>query len=173
MCNYNTEIQGGCTYRVQQSLWESLCWIIPGIAHASGSELRSTQLPVPNNTPAEQPDITSGAGDSGDPGATAIKVGSQPAPASQTSQKKRTSQEKRQSEVPLGIPLTGSTWVHASEFQNLPVINLAGNDNPPETLPQYTSTPIKATPITGRRGSRGKINLSRVNAAHLIWKMED
>ena len=55
------------TYRVQQSLWEGLCQIIPGIAHTSGSELCSTQLVIPNNTPAEQPNATSGAGGSSDP----------------------------------------------------------------------------------------------------------
>ena len=186
MCNYNTEICGMAmaqtvvpvytipnTYRVQQSLWESLCRIIPGIARTSGSELRSTQLPVPNNTPVEQPGIILGAGDSRDPGATVIRAGSQLAPASQTSCKKRTSREKQQGEIPLGIPLAGSTWVASSEFQNLPVINLTSDDNPPAARPQDTSTPIKATPITGRRVSGGKINVSRVNAAHLLWKMED
>ena len=186
MCNYNTEICGTAmaqtvvpvytipnTYRVQQSLWESLCRIIPGIARTSGGELSSTQLPVPNNTPVEQPDMTSGAGDSGDPGATAIRAGGQLAPASQTSHKKRTSREKQQGEIPLGIPPARSTWVASSEFQNLPVINLTSDDNPPAARPQDTSTPIKATPITGRCVSGEKINLSRVNAAHLIWKMED
>ena len=84
MCNYNTEICGMAmaqtvvpvytipnTYWVQQSLWESLCRIIPGIARNSGSEPRSTKLPVPSNTPAGL-NITSGAGASRDPGATAI-----------------------------------------------------------------------------------------------------
>ena len=103
----------------------------------------------------------------------AIQAGSQLAPASQTSCKKRTSREKQQGEIPLGIPPAGSTWVPSSEFQNLPVINLASDDNPPEARPQDTSTPIKATPITGRRVSGGKINVSRVNTAHLLWKMED
>ena len=54
LCNYNTEICGMAmaqtvvpvytipnTYRVQQSLWESLCRIIPGITRTSGSELHS------------------------------------------------------------------------------------------------------------------------------------
>ena len=81
MCNYNTEVCGMAmaqtvvpvytipnTYQVQQSLWESLCWIIPGIAHT---------------------DVPSGAGGSGNPGATAMQEGSQPASASQTSRKKR------------------------------------------------------------------------------------
>ena len=54
MCNYNTEMCWMAmaqavvlvytipnTYRVQQSLWESICRIIPGIAQTSGSELCS------------------------------------------------------------------------------------------------------------------------------------
>ena len=160
------------TYWVQQSLWESLCQIIPGITRTSGTELCSTQLPVPNNTPVDPPSATSGAGDSGDPGAMAIGVGSQPALALQSSRKKRTSQEKQQSEIPLGIPPAGSTWVRSSEFQNLPTI-LVDDGNPPDAQPQDTSTPIKATLVMGRCLSGGKINVSRVNVAHLIWKMED
>ena len=165
MCNYNTEVCRMAmaqtvvsvftipnTYRVQQSLWESLCQIIPGIAHT---------------------DATSGAGGSGDPGTTAKQEGSQSASASQTSRKKRTSREKQQGKVPLGIPPAGSTWVASSEFQNLPVVNLTGDDNPPVPRPQDTSTPIKATPLTGRRVSGGKINVSKVDAHHLLWKMED
>ena len=59
LCNYNMEICGMAmaqtvvpvytipnTYRVQQSLWESLCRIIPGVARTSGGKLRSTMLPV-------------------------------------------------------------------------------------------------------------------------------
>ena len=185
MCNYNMEMCGMAmvqtvvpvytipnTYRVQQSLWESLCQIIPGIARTSGTELRSAQLPVPNNTPVEPPSATSGASDSGVPGATAIGVGSQPALASQSSRKKRTSQEKQRSEIPLGIPPARSTWVCSSEFQNLPAI-LVDDDNPPDARPQDTSTPIKATLVTGRHLSGGKNNKSKVDTAHLIWKMED
>ena len=65
LCNYNTEICGMAIaqtvipvytipniYRVQQSLWESLCWIIPGIACTSGSELRSFEPTTPRNIPA-------------------------------------------------------------------------------------------------------------------------
>ena len=60
LCNYNTEICGMAmaqtvvpvytipnTYRVQQSLWESLCQIIPGIARTSGSELRPFEPTAP------------------------------------------------------------------------------------------------------------------------------
>ena len=165
MCNYNTEVCGMAmaqtvvpvytipnTYRVQQSLWESLCQIIPGIART---------------------DATLGAGGSGNPGTTAMQGDSQLASASQTSHKKRTSREKRQGEVPLGIPPVGSTWVASSEFQNLPVVNLTGDDNPSTTRPQGSNAPIQATPVTGRRVSGGKINVSKVDAHHLIWKMED
>ena len=60
LCNYNTEICRMAmaqtvvpvytipnTYRVQQSLWESLCQIIPGVAHTGGSELRSFEPVAP------------------------------------------------------------------------------------------------------------------------------
>ena len=163
MCNYNTEICGMAmaqtvvpvytipnTYRVQQSLWESLCRIIPGITRT---------------------DTTSGAGASGNPGTTAVQD-NQPALASQTSRKKRSSREK-QRDAPLGIPPTGSTWVASSEFQNLPVVDLTGCDIPPTAQPQSSSTPIQATPLTGRRLSGGKINVSKVDAQHLLWTMQD
>ena len=74
MCNYNTEVCGMAmtqtvvpvytipnTYQVQQSLWESLCRIIPSIART---------------------DATSGASGSGNPGNTSMQEGSQPASAS-------------------------------------------------------------------------------------------
>ena len=64
LCNYNTEICGMAmaqtivpvytipnTYWVQQSLWESLCWIIPGIARTSESELHSFEPTTPRNFP--------------------------------------------------------------------------------------------------------------------------
>ena len=60
LCNYNTEICGMAmaqtivpvytipkTYLVQQSLWENLCRIIPGIACTGGSELRSFEPVAP------------------------------------------------------------------------------------------------------------------------------
>ena len=64
--------------------------------------------------------------------------------------------------------------VARSEFQkNLPVINLTDNDNPSVTRPQEAGTPLRATPVTGRRASGGKINVLKVDAQHLLWKMED
>ena len=67
MCNYNTEICRMAmaqtvvpvytipnTFWAQQSLWESICRIIPGIARTSGSELHSFEPAAPHNTPVEQ-----------------------------------------------------------------------------------------------------------------------
>ena len=69
LCNYNTEICGMAmaqtvvpvytipnTYWVQQSLWESLYRIIPGIARTSGSELCSFEPTAPCNVPVGQSD---------------------------------------------------------------------------------------------------------------------
>ena len=101
MCNYSTELCRMAmaqtvapvytipnTYRVQQSLWEGLCQIIPSIARTSGSELCSTQLVVPNNTLVEQSDATSGAGGSGDPGVKATGLENQPVTVSKSSARK-------------------------------------------------------------------------------------
>ena len=78
LCNFNTEICGMAmaqtvvpvytirnTYRVQQSLWESLCWIIPGIARTSGSELHSFEPTAPRNIPAGHSDTVPSSGKSG------------------------------------------------------------------------------------------------------------
>ena len=80
MCNYNTEICGMAmaqtvvpvytipnTYWIQQSLWESICRIIPGIARTSGSELRSFEPAAPCNTPVEQAITEPTAGNPGVP----------------------------------------------------------------------------------------------------------
>ena len=181
MCNYNTEICGMAmaqtvvpvytipnTYRVQQSLWESLCRTIPGIAQNNlggpHPALQSSNPPVGA--------VASGAGGSRDPGAMATREGNQSASASQTRQK-RSSREKQHGEAPVRIPLAGSVMVARLKFQNLPVISLTEDDNPSVTQPQETSTPLKATPVMGRRVSGGKINVSKVDTQHLLWKMED
>ena len=158
------------TYRVQQSLWESLCRTIPSIACNSPGEPRPAQQ---SSNPAVGA-ISLGAGGSGDPGAMATREGNQSASASQTTRQRSSSQEKQHGKVPVGIPPAGSIMVARSEFQkNLPVISLTEDDNPSITRQQETSTPLKATPVTGRRVSGGKINVSKVDAQHLLWKMED
>ena len=88
LCNYNTEICRMAmaqtvvpvytipnTYRVQQSLWESLCRIIPGIAHTSGSGLRSFEPTAPRNVPVGQSDTAQGAGSSVGPGTGTVGLG--------------------------------------------------------------------------------------------------
>ena len=102
-----------------------------------------------------------------------MQENTQPASASQPSHKKRASREKWQGEAPLGIPPARSRWVASSEFQNLPVVYLTGEDNPSTAQSQGSNAPIQATPLTGRRVSGGKINISKVDAHHLLWKMED
>ena len=161
------------TYRVPQSLWESLCRIIPGITRTSGSELCSVQLVAPNNTPVEQPDTASSAGDTGDPGVRAAKLDNQPASASKSSRKKKTGQEPQQGKILLGIPLTRSVWVSSAEFQNLPTGVLADDSNLPEAQPQGTSTPIKVTPVPERHLSGKKVNVTKVKVAHLLFDMQD
>ena len=183
MCNYNMEICGMAmaqtvvpvytipnTYRVQQSLWESLCRTIPSIARNNLGKPRPAQQS--SNPPVGA--VSLGAGGSGDPGAMATREGNQSASASQTTRRRSSSREKQHDEVPVGIPPAGSVMVARSEFQkNLPVISLTEDGNPSVTRPQETSTPLKATPVTGRRVSWGKINVSKVDAQHLLWKMED
>ena len=88
LCNYNTEICGMAmaqtvvpvytipnTYRVQQSLWGSLCQIIPGIACTSGSELCSFEPTAPHEVPVGQSNMAPGAGSSGGPGTGTVGLG--------------------------------------------------------------------------------------------------
>ena len=131
---------------------------------------------APPNSPAILQwgaNVTLGASGSGDPGATATWEGNQSASALQTTRQKRNSREKQHGKAPVRIPPAGSVWVARSEFQNLPVISLTEDDNPSVTQPQETSTPLKATPVMGRCVSGGKINVSKVDTQHLLWKMED
>ena len=107
MCNYNTEICGMAmaqtvvpvytipnTYRVQQSLWEGICRIIPGIAHTSGSELHSFEPAAPHNTPVEQAGTVLAAGNSRVPKlGTAKSSDPQSSAASSSTCKKNATQE--------------------------------------------------------------------------------
>ena len=187
MCNYNTEICGMAmaqtvvpvytipnTYWVQQSLWESICWIIPGIAHTSGSELHSFEPVAPRNTPVEQAIAEPAAGNPGVPKlGTAKSNDPQGSAASSSTRKKNAAQEVHQTGVPLGIPLAGSVWVAEEAFQHIPIVNLMDDGDPPGTTPQKTSTPIKTTPAADRSHSRKKLDISKIKGAHLLFKMQD
>ena len=179
LCNYNTEICGMAmaqtvipvytipnTYRVQQSLWESLCRIIPGIAHTSGSELCSFEPTAPHNVPVGQSDTAPGAGTEtvglGNPQNVAVSL---------SSRGKDVTQGIRPAGLPDGIPPVGSEW--ALFPQHVPTVNLANDGDSPDANPPETSTPIKATPESGKCHSKKKFNISKIEVTHLIFNMRD
>ena len=170
MCNYNTEICGMAmaqavvlvytipnTYQVQQSLWEGICWIIPGIARTSGSELHSFEPAAPHNTPVEQVATVPAAGNT----------------RASSFTHKNIAKGACQTGVPLGIPLARSFWVAKEAFQHIPTVNLADNDDPPSTRPLKTSTPIKAAPEVDRSHSEKKLDISKIKGTHLLFEMQD
>ena len=159
MCNYNTEICGMAmaqavvpvytipnTYRVQQSLWEGICQIIPSIARTSGSGLCPFEPAAPHNTPVEQVTTAPAAGSTGVSSST----------------RKNTAKEVCQTGVPLGILPAGSVWVAKEAFQqHIPTINLADGDHAGAGPPK-TSTPIKAAPEVDRSHSGKKLDISKI-----------
>ena len=187
MCNYNTEICGMAmaqtvvpvytvpnTYRVQQSLWESICQIIPGIACTSGSELHSFEPAAPHNTPVEQAVTVPAAGNPGVPElGTAKSNDLQGSAALSSTRKKNATQEVCQTGVLLRIPPAGSVWVAKEVFQHIPIVNLVDDRDPPSTRPQKTSTPIKTTPVADRSHSGKKLDISKIKGAHLLFEMQD
>ena len=72
---------------------------------------------------------------------------------------------------PDGIPPAGSKW--ALFPPHVPTINLADDGNPPGANPTETSTPIKTTPESEKRHSKKKLNLSKIEATHLIFDLRD
>ena len=185
LCNYNTEICGMAmaqtvvpvytipnTYRVQQSLWESLCRIIPGVAHTGGSELHSFEPVAPRNTPVGESDMVPGAGSSSDPRTGIVGLGKpQNVAVSLPSCEKDVAQGTCLASLPDGIPPAGSHW--AMFKQQIPTVNLADDGDPPDASPPETSTPIKATPESGERHSKKKLNISKIGATHLLFDMQD
>ena len=185
LCNYNTEICGMAmaqtlvpvytipnTYRVQQSLWESLCWIIPRIASTSESELSSFEPTTPRNIPVGQSDTAPDAGSSGGPGTGTVGLGNpQNVAVSLSTCEKDVTQRIRPAGLPDGIPLVGSKWALFQPY--VPTVNLADDGDPPHANPPETSTPIKATPESGKRHSKKKLNISKIEATHLLFDMRD
>ena len=185
LCNYNTEICGMAmaqtvvpvytipnTYRVQQSLWESLCRIIPGIARTSGSELRSFEPTTPHNIVAGHSNTAPGSGKSGGAGTGTVGLGNpQNVAVSLSTCEKDVTQGIHPAGLPDGIPPVGSKWALFPPY--VPTVNLADGGNPPDANPPETSTPIKATPESGKCHSKKKLNLSKIEATHLIFDMRD
>ena len=159
------------TYRVQQSLWESLCRIIPGIARTSGSELRSFEPSTSRNVPVGQSDTVPGAGSSSNPGTGTVGLGNPKKIAVSLSTCEDVTQEIRPASLPDGIPPVGFEW--AMFKQHIPTVNLADDGDPPNASPPETSTPIKATPESGKCHSKKKLNISKIQATHLLFDMRD
>ena len=57
--------------------------------------------------------------------------------------------------------------------QYVPTVNLADDRDPPDANLPETSTPIKATPESGKRHSKKKLNISKIQATHLLFDMRD
>ena len=55
----------------------------------------------------------------------------------------------------------------------MPTINLADSGNPLDANPPETSTPFKATPESRKHHSKKRLNLSKIEATHLIFGMRD
>ena len=160
------------TYRVQQSLWESLCRIIPGIARTSGSELRSFEPTAPCDVPVGHSDMAPGAGSSVGPGTGTVGLeGPQSVAVTLSTCEKDVTQGIRSAGLPDGIPPAGSKW--ALFPPHVPTINLADDGTPPDANPPETSTPMKTTPESGKRHSKKKLNLSKIEGTHLIFDMRD
>ena len=183
LCNYNTKICGMAmaqtvvpvytisnTYRVQQSLWESLCRIIPGIAHTSGSELHSFEPTAPCNDPVGHSDTAPGSGRSGSARTGTVGLRN-PQNVAVSLSTKDVTRGIRPTGLPDGIPPAGSEWALFPPY--VPTINIADDRNPPDANPPETSTPIKATPESGKCHSKKKLNLSKIKATHLIFDMQD
>ena len=145
-------------YRVQQSLWEGIWQIIPGVARTSGSELCSFKPAAPHNTPVEQVTTVPAAGNTG---------------VSSSTPKKNSAKGAHQTEIPLGIPPARSVWIAKEAFQHILTVNLADDGDPPSAKPQKTSTPIKAAPEVDRSHSGKKLDISKIKGAHLLFKMQD
>ena len=185
LCNYNTKICGMAmaqtivpvytipnTYRVQQSLWESLCRIIPGIACTSGSELCSFEPTTPRNIPAGHSNTVPSSRKSSGVGTGTVGLGNPPNVAvSLPTCEKDVTQGIHSAGLPEGIPPAGSKWVLFPP--HMPTITLADGGNPPDANPPETSTPIKATPESGKGHSKKRLNLSKIEVTHLIFDMRD
>ena len=160
------------TYWVQQSLWESLCWIIPGIARTSGSELHSFAPTAPHNIPVGQSDTALGVRSSGSPGTGNVGLGNpQNVAVSLSTYETDVTQAVRPASLPDGIPSAGSKWVLFPPYA--PTVNIADNRGPPDANPPETSTPIKATPKSWKCHSKKKLNISKIEASHLLFDMRD
>ena len=168
LCNYNTEICEMAmaqtvvpvytipnTYWVQQSLWESMCRIIPGIARTSGNELCSFKPVAPRSTVVGQSSTVPGTGSSGNLGTGTAGLGNpQSVAASLSTHAKGATQETR----PAGIPPVSSKWAFFHEYTL--TVDLTNNGDPADATPQGASTPITTTLVPERKETQGRNSTS-------------
>ena len=116
--------------------------------------------------------MVSGAGSSGGPGTGTVGLGKpQNVAVSLSTCKKDVTQGICPASLPDGIPPVGSNW--AVFKQHIPTVNLGNDGDPPDANPPETSTPIKATPESRKRHSKKKLNISKIEATHLLFDMRD
>ena len=186
LCNYNTEICGMAmaqtvvpvytipnTYWVQQSLWESLCRIIPGIACTSESELHSFEPTAPRNIPVGQSDTVPGTGNSGESQNWDCWIGEPAKCSSFIVHLREGCHSGNLPRRPSGRNPSGWFQMGLVPTTFVPTVNLANNGDPPDANPPETSTPIKATPESGKRHSKKKLNISKIGVTHLLFNMRD
>ena len=113
-----------------------------------------------------------GARSSGDPGTGTVGLGNpQNAAVSLSTCEKDVTQGIHPAGLLDRIPPVGSNW--AMFKQHIPAVNLANDGDPPDANPPATSTPIKATPESGKHHSKKKLNISKIEATHLLFDMWD
>ena len=113
-----------------------------------------------------------GAGSSGSPRTGLVGLGNpQKVAVSLSTCEKDVTQGIQSAGRPDRIPPVGSKWAFFHQY--VLTVNLADDgDPPPANLPK-TSTPIKTTPESGKRHSKKKLNLSKIEATHLLFDMWD
>ena len=112
------------------------------------------------------------AGNSGSPGTGTVGLGNpQNVAVSLSTCEKDVTQGIHPTSFPDRIPPVGSKWALFPPY--VPTINLADDGNPPDANLPETSTPIKATPESGKRNPKKKLNISKIEATHLLFDMWD
>ena len=113
-----------------------------------------------------------GTGGSSDTGTGIVRLDNpQNVAASLPTREKDVTQETHLAGLADGIPLAGSHWAVFKPL--IPTVNLAEDgDLPNASLPE-TSTPIKTSPESGKRHSKKKLNISKIQATHLLFDMWD
>ena len=113
-----------------------------------------------------------GTGSSGGPGTGSVGLWNpQKVAVSLSTCEKDVTQGIRSAGRPDRIPPVGSKWAFFHQY--VPTINLADDGDPPAANPPKTSTPIKTTPESGKCHSKKKLNLSKIEATHLLFDMWD